>query len=75
MRLTPPEVFELAYGIEANKIADVLSPIKGSVEIGPPLPETRNQILQPNVKKSADDLTHQVDEPIAIQFNGKNYKL
>ncbi|MED5050568.1 cupin domain-containing protein [Anoxybacillus rupiensis] len=36
LRLTPPEVFKMAYGLDVNQIADALSPIKESVVIGPP---------------------------------------
>lgn len=36
LRLTPPEVFQLSYGIDARKAAETLSSIKESVVIGPP---------------------------------------
>ncbi|WP_110926691.1 cupin domain-containing protein [Bacillus massiliglaciei] len=36
LRHTPPEVFQLAYGVEAGKIADALAPIQEQVVIGPP---------------------------------------
>jgi oxalate decarboxylase/phosphoglucose isomerase-like protein (cupin superfamily) len=36
LRLTPPEVFQQAYNVDAKKLADVLSPITESVIIGPP---------------------------------------
>ncbi|WP_356948176.1 cupin domain-containing protein [Fictibacillus fluitans] len=36
LRLTPPEVFDLAYGLRPGEIAQALSPIKESVVIGPP---------------------------------------
>ncbi|ULT56615.1 cupin domain-containing protein [Neobacillus drentensis] len=39
LRLTPPDVFELAYDVNAQKLAKVLSPIDETVVIGPPDPE------------------------------------
>ncbi|QGQ46506.1 cupin domain-containing protein [Metabacillus sediminilitoris] len=36
LRLTPPKVFHAAYGVDKEKIAEALSPIKESVVIGPP---------------------------------------
>ncbi|MBM7704360.1 cupin domain-containing protein [Metabacillus iocasae] len=64
LRLTPPEVYELSYGINAKKMADTLSPIKGPVEIGPPLPEQRNEsnCTEPSVR----------NEEISIRVNGKD---
>lgn len=63
LRLTPPEVYQLSYDIEANKIADVLSPIKEAVEIGPPTPETHqtfttntSYIRPKDVPKKKEDL-------------------
>lgn len=35
LRKTPPEVFQLAYGVNAEKLAKVLAPIKETVVIGP----------------------------------------
>ncbi len=43
LRLTPPEVFQLSYGINTNKMANTLSPIKEAVEIGPPTPSRQNE--------------------------------
>lgn len=59
LRLTPPEVYELSYGVNAEKIEDVLSPIKEAVEIGPPKLER----------------TKQKKEEIVINISGKNVKL
>ena len=59
LRLTPPEVYELSYGVNAEKIEDVLSPIKEAVEIGPPKMER----------------TKQKQEEIVINISGKNVKL
>ncbi|MCE4051139.1 MULTISPECIES: cupin domain-containing protein [Bacillaceae] len=59
LRLTPPEVYELSYGVNAEKIEDVLSPIKEAVEIGPPKLER----------------TKQKQEEIVINISGKNVKL
>jgi len=36
LRLTPPEVFEAAYGMDSKKVADAFSALKESVIIGPP---------------------------------------
>lgn len=36
LRLTPPEVFQLAYGIDSAKWAETISPIRQTVVIGPP---------------------------------------
>ncbi|HDR4558813.1 cupin domain-containing protein [Bacillus cereus] len=36
LRLTPPEVFQAAYGVSAEKLLKDFSPIKESVVIGPP---------------------------------------
>ncbi|WP_420491089.1 cupin domain-containing protein [Neobacillus vireti] len=36
LRLTPPDVFELAYDVNARKLDKVLSPIDETVVIGPP---------------------------------------
>lgn len=38
LRLTPPEVFQLAYGVNAEEIAEALAPINQAVVIGPPSP-------------------------------------
>jgi oxalate decarboxylase/phosphoglucose isomerase-like protein (cupin superfamily) len=35
LRLTPPAVFQLAYGVNAKELEKVLSPITGTVVIGP----------------------------------------
>jgi oxalate decarboxylase/phosphoglucose isomerase-like protein (cupin superfamily) len=39
LRLTPPDVFGLAYDVNPRKLAKVLSPIDETVVIGPPDPE------------------------------------
>ncbi|MGK0537108.1 cupin domain-containing protein, partial [Bacillus sp. 'calajunan'] len=36
LRLTPPEVFQAAYGVSAEKLGKDLSQLKESVVIGPP---------------------------------------
>jgi oxalate decarboxylase/phosphoglucose isomerase-like protein (cupin superfamily) len=36
LRLTPPEVFEAAYNVNAKQLAEALAPISDSVVIGPP---------------------------------------
>lgn len=39
LRLTPPHVFELAYNVDAKRLARVLEPIDQTVVIGPPGPK------------------------------------
>ncbi|SFJ82905.1 Cupin [Paenibacillus sp. UNC496MF] len=36
LRMTPPEVFQMIYGVNAAQLADVLKPIDQTVVIGPP---------------------------------------
>ncbi|MFE5430692.1 cupin domain-containing protein [Peribacillus simplex] len=68
LRRTPPEVFQNAYGVDAEKIADVLAPIKESVIIGPPTPITQ----QPNrIKPEEVQKQNQIREEIVININGK----
>jgi len=38
LRKTPPEVFQMVYGINAAQLAQVLKPIDQTVIIGPPAP-------------------------------------
>ncbi len=77
LKLTPPEVFQLSYGVDADKIADVLGLIKGSVEIGPPAPENRAQTSFSDTSRKAEDSLYQnqMMEEIAININGKVLKL
>ncbi|PFN98792.1 cupin [Bacillus sp. AFS076308] len=42
LRLTPPDVFELAYDVNARKLDRVLSPIDETVVIGPPESDDSN---------------------------------
>lgn len=77
LRLTPPEVFQLAYSVDANKIADALAPIKEEVAIGPPTPVTQQPFI-PNtnrVKPKEVSKKNRKKEEIAININGKNFKL
>ncbi|MCS0670290.1 hypothetical protein [Cytobacillus firmus] len=46
LRLTPPEVFQMAYGVDSSKIADALSSIKESVVIGPLKKESPQNLIQ-----------------------------
>lgn len=78
LRLTPPEVYQLSYGVAADKIADVLSPIDSAVEIGPPsksavrnLKKTKNS----EITKSANQCKYLKSEEIVITISGKNMKL
>jgi oxalate decarboxylase/phosphoglucose isomerase-like protein (cupin superfamily) len=76
LRLTPPEVFQLSYGIDSKKIADAFSSIKESVVIGPPTknrPNTRdhftsntNRLKPGGIKKN-----NWIDEGISININNK----
>ncbi|MFC9597005.1 cupin domain-containing protein [Peribacillus butanolivorans] len=78
LRLTPPEVFQLAYGVDATKIADVLTPIKESVVIGPPHPITRQTYTRNTNRVKPEEVPKQNQkkkEEIAININGKNLKL
>lgn len=76
LRLTPPEVFQLAYGINSEKMADTLSLIKESIVVGPPTKdnrETRNHLtLHPNDFKSESFIKKKhEDEEISININNK----
>lgn len=67
LRLTPPEVFELSYGINPEIIAEALSPIKDSVVIGPPN-QNRNRVGLP--KKRLKDSKNEGN--ISININNKS---
>lgn len=60
LRLTPPEVFQLAYGVDAKEIADALLPVTESVVIGPPAKSARS--------------TPRANE-ISININNKSIKI
>lgn len=36
LRLTPPNVFQKAYGVSASEVAEAVAPITDTVVIGPP---------------------------------------
>lgn len=59
LRLTPPEVFQAAYGVSAEKLEKDLSSIKESVVIGPP-----NSNRLKDVKESDDS-------NIVVTLNGQ----
>lgn len=59
LRLTPPEVFQAAYGVSAEKLEKDLSPIKESVVIGPPA-----------VTRSKGDIQAD-DSNIVVTLNGQ----
>lgn len=79
LRLTPPEVFQMAYGIDSEKLGDVLSLIKESIVIGPPTNNSKNtngpftpnknRLIQKDFKKR-----HLKNEEITITINDKNLK-
>ncbi|MEK5174373.1 cupin domain-containing protein [Heyndrickxia sp. FSL W8-0496] len=73
LKLTPPEVFQLSYGVDADKIADVFGPLKKGVEIGPPELESRVQTLFSETNRKSEDSSDQNEmiEEIAININGK----
>ncbi|UOQ45964.1 cupin domain-containing protein [Halobacillus salinarum] len=50
LRLTPPEVFQTAYGIDKKEIAETLSPIQESVVIGPPANNPSREVSQAHNK-------------------------
>lgn len=59
LRLTPPEVFQAAYGVSAEKLEKDLSPIKESVVIGPPN------------SKRLKDVKESDDSNIVVTLNGQ----
>jgi oxalate decarboxylase/phosphoglucose isomerase-like protein (cupin superfamily) len=80
LRLTPPEVFQLSYGIDFNKISDALSPIKESVVIGPPTknnPKTNGHFTTDTdqIKPDAIKRKYQEVEEISITINNKQFRL
>lgn len=78
LRRTPPEVFQLAYGVDANKIAEALSPIKESVVIGPPTQRTYHQPFTSDtnsIKPEDVPKKNQKREEISINLNGKCFEL
>lgn len=54
LRLTPPEVFQLAYGVDAEELAEVLEPINQTVVIGPVNPQVRDDREQPDAGEDED---------------------
>lgn len=78
LRLTPPEVFQLSYGVAADKIADILSPLDGAVEIGPPYKSAvGNEINTKNstITTSGNQSKHLKSEEIVVNIGLKNMKL
>ncbi|WP_028403058.1 cupin domain-containing protein [Ectobacillus panaciterrae] len=65
LRLTPPEVFQMAYNVDAKQLAEVLAPITESVVIGPP----NSGSYQPKTKDNYQD--NRYDRPITISIGGK----
>lgn len=78
LRLTPPEVYQLSYGVAADKIADILSPIDAAVEIGPPTKSAvRNETNTKNstITSSGNQSKHLKSEEIVVNIGFKNMKL
>ena len=61
LRLTPPEVFQAAYGVNSEKVAEAFSPITDSVVIGPPTKPA-------NAHQHAND---KVNHEISVNINHK----
>lgn len=73
LRLTPPDVFQLSYGVNAEKIADSLAPINESVVIGPPASHTKNQAphYPDRNEPTYTERPHGKTEGITININDK----
>ncbi|MEJ9230358.1 cupin domain-containing protein [Peribacillus butanolivorans] len=76
LRLTPPEVFQLSYGIDSKKIADSLSPVKESVVIGPPTksPSNNRDHISQNTNRTEPAYNERQNgkgERISININEK----
>jgi oxalate decarboxylase/phosphoglucose isomerase-like protein (cupin superfamily) len=52
LRLTPPEVFQAAYNVNAEQLAEAVAPITDSVVIGPPSSDS----YQPKTKNKREDI-------------------
>jgi dTDP-4-dehydrorhamnose 3,5-epimerase-like enzyme len=61
LRLTPPEVFQAAYNVDAEALAEVLAPITDSVIIGP-----SNSGLSQSKSKGK-----RYNQPITVTIDGK----
>ncbi|MGE6376066.1 cupin domain-containing protein [Peribacillus muralis] len=73
LRLTPPEVFQLSYGVDAEKIADSLAPINESVVIGPPGSHKKNHAphYPDRNEPTYMERPHRKGEGITININDK----
>ncbi|AYV71006.1 MULTISPECIES: cupin domain-containing protein [Niallia] len=67
LRLTPPEVFEAAYGVDSEKVANAFSALKESVVIGPP----DSHRLQTSSVSNLEQTKKEVPDKISIQINHK----
>jgi oxalate decarboxylase/phosphoglucose isomerase-like protein (cupin superfamily) len=84
LRKTPPEVFQLAYGVNATQLAKILEPITQTVIIGPkssdPPDEMITEMFQPmnRIRKpiwgppGSPDLFFDVSQNVAFRRNAKN---
>ncbi|MFQ3544582.1 cupin domain-containing protein [Halobacillus rhizosphaerae] len=68
LRLTPPEVFKMAYGANPELIAEALAPIKESVVIGPPQSQHAMRAgAEPRVESSFED--EEAQKGISVKIN------
>lgn len=75
LRLTPPEVFQLSYGVDAKKLAKVLSPITESVVIGPPNANNHDKHEDPSIWFSNQTKSRRNNHSdISIVINDKSYQ-
>lgn len=87
LRKTPPEVFQLAYGVNAEELAKVLAPITETVVIGPksakePLRDMLREILIPVNRRryrmwvggttSSPELFYHVSDNLVFERNPQN---
>lgn len=66
LRLTPPIVFQKAYGVSASEVAEAVAPITDTVIIGPPESKQYYKMKQANEYKSDGN-----DERIIVKINEK----
>lgn len=69
LRLTPPEVFQAAYNIHAEQLAELLAPLTESVVIGPP----NSHSVQPKSNNGREDNYEDkyYNQSIIVSIGGK----
>ena len=85
LRKTPPEVFQLAYGVNAEKLAKVLAPITETVVIGPingaPISDMIREMFLPMNRRrggmqwgstTSPELFFDVSDNVGFQRNPQN---